>query len=245
MRACGQGVLLAGALMFAAAVGSRAEVLEQWTFADPAGTPLTATENSGAGGAEWTVDFLDTATDGEGALVTRRDTMGPANSYAPIQTISSFSAPAKVWLVIEVPGWNFAGETVNECVRLGFTDNTHEERPNVVAQIRIERVGEDIVVLAGDAFGPGAAPIEDQAIFRALQEEPVTFILELDKEVNQFVLHYRIGDGELVQFGEGRTSRERDARFLRIGLAGNFAARGEFFSIGPYTLTAADPRENP
>lgn len=228
-------------LAILAVSGSSASPLFEWRFEDPVGTPLSQAANSGIAEENWEADFLDTLTDGQGNLLVRRTPDGPANSFVGLRSL----LPPVVWVVAEIEGWHFAGSSATETLRLGLAHHPHESHPSVLAQLRLERVAADAVVIAAEGFGDGATATLDFPIFSSIQTEPVTFVLEVNQPQLTFKLHYRVSNGPFLFLGEGSISPDREARFLRFGLTGHFGASGESLSISRIAYLAENPLADP
>lgn len=213
-----------------------AENLNEWTFDDAAGTPLPGLQNSGSQGAVWSDSFDNSQTDGQGKFVSHKESGGVWNSYAPIPP----SAGSKAWLLVEIAGWSFTGKG-GKTLRFGFTHGRHPENPDVTVQIKLERQPNGRVVLSGDAFGPGCKPIEGQELFDSNLAEPLAVCLGLDKPAGTFSIYYKLGAAQPVLLGEGKVSPERDAKYLRLSLSGNYSKEGGFVALDRFVMADEDP----
>lgn len=228
-------------LLLVSTVFLRGEVLFEWNFDDPEGTMLADAVNTGTYSGSWDASFNDSMTNGQGQFVIRRTPGEPSNAFLEIEVPEGESLPEKLWVILEIDRWNFAGRTANETLRLGLAHVTHELRPSVLAQIRFGRVGDNQVAVIGEAFGDGAEDAPELPLFLAENQEPVVFALSIDTSNNEFELYYRQGDGDFLFLGDGETSPDREPRFLRFGLAGHFAASGEYLVVDRIAITDQSP----
>lgn len=233
---------LSGVLLFLSLSSLYAtKPLYEWNFEEFNGTELSKAKNTGSVDGKWSDDFSESYSDGNGNYLIGRMPGETSNVFIEIDPITSSSVPGRVWLILEVAGWNFAGETANETLRIGFADKEHDRRPSVAAQIRFGRTDANKVSITGEGFGDKAKRTEEVTAFVANQSEPVTFVLEVDKQKERFELHYRLGDGPYIFLGEGKMDPERNANFLRFGLSGHFGAEGEFLKIDRIAVTELNP----
>ena len=217
-----------------------AEILYDWSFDDAAGTSLTDAAQSGFRDGTWDEAFDRSFTQGDGTFRIRRPVGGPANAFVALDP----PLTGKAWLVVESSGWQLRGRVANEVLRIGFVERKHDERPQVTAQIRIERSDENEVSIGGDAFvtANGATLIDDQALLTATQRDPVTLVLEVDLDENTYAIHYKVGAAPFVELGTGSIDPNRGARYLRWGAAGGFSSTaGEHFDIQRLYVTTTDP----
>ena len=223
--------------LFIGSVAFGSGALYEWEFDDPTGTVIGNAANSGSRAGSWEPSLTDTFTTGDGFLSVRRTPDGPANAYIPLLK----DLPDKVWVLVTLEGWNFGGSSARETLRIGLADQTHEMSPHVFAQIRFERVDANAVAVAAEGFGDLSESTPDLPLFPADQTEPVTFVLEMDRENESFVLHYRAGTGPFLFLGEGRISPTRQPNFLRFGVTGHLGASGEELRIDRIALLDENP----
>lgn len=230
-------------LLAAAAVACsvHAEVLQDWTFDDAGVVPLSKVANAVSGGATFSADFEASTTNGRGQFVVKRPTGGVANSFASITNISGRNAVPH-WLVVRVVGWSFSGTSKNETIRIGFTTNTHAEKPATVAVLKINNTEGGKVAVGVDALGEGGESLGPLEIFSSPHSVPTTFAMKYDPVANTHELWISIDDGATFQkAGEGKTSPERTARNLRVGFAGGFNLRQDVFIIDRITVQTHSP----
>jgi len=218
-----------------------AETLYEWNFDDNEGTETSAVKNQGILKGTWHDDFEDTATNGDGVLQTTRGTDGVSNVYVPIAWPEEENLPEKLWVVIKINEWNFRGRSENETIRIGLTDSDHESRPRVVAQVRMERTDKNQVSILAEAFGSGSYGMSELPLFSAEQTEPLHLVLQVDFKEHQFELFLEKENVDYHFLGEGSISPERSPRYLRLGLAGNFGASDESFSLDHISLITHNP----
>lgn len=214
-------------------------------FEDKNGTRLTSTLDT-AGASSWDGGMTD-CTVWNGSFRIRRNDVNPVTRYLEltprIRTTFNDARDPKVdraWLVIEVAGWNFQGATPNEVVRLGFTSQPDKDIHTV--GLAIERTDRDAVSVSGVAFGEGGSPINSSLKWPAVQSEPVTFALELDKARGNpdegetggmYRIFYRkAGDKEFTPIGEAGTVRRlRNGNAMHFRTSGFFGFDNEYFDI--------------
>ncbi|MBC2601887.1 hypothetical protein [Puniceicoccus vermicola] len=225
------GLLLAGS--------TQAEILYEWNFEDPEGTFLTSVESSGEFQNPWDGAFDRSSTDGEGFFEIGRTPGGIANAYIDVSDDGFGIDP--LWVVLEIQEWSFSGKSASETLRLGVVDSPDEERPHVLAQIRLERTGANEVSVLGESFGDGAVSMDPLPVFGAVQEVPVTLAMKIDQADQLFELYYQVADGPFLFLGKGKTSPDREINYLRFGLSGYFNASDEIFSIDRIAFQTSPP----
>jgi len=228
-------------LTLAALTPAGADVLYEWNFDDPSGTSLSEAASSGKIEAQWNLDFDDSVTNGDGQLIVRRTPDGTANAFVTISPKAERAIGNEIWMQVEIDGWAFSGKSASETMRLGIAHITDEERPHVLAQLTLERTDSNQVSVSAESFGEGATPMSALPIFGREQKEPVTFVLNINKESDTFTLRYQIGEGPYLYLGKGTTSPEREMRFLRLGFTGYFNASTEQFAINRIAYLSHDP----
>ena len=230
--------LLGLALGLAASPVLKAGSVAEWTFDDPANTSLKSAANSGSGGGAWTLNFDATTTDGAGKLVSKKPSGGNWNTYWPLPS----GSPKKLWLVVDLAGWNMSGEKVKEAVRAGFSASDDDNKPQVVAQVVLERLPGGAVAVRGDALGDGATAVSGDAT--SLQQTgtlPVTLVVGLDQDAGTYSVAMRTAEGGLKELGSGQTSPGRAAKFLRFSIAGDLSGSDEQVTVDRIALTDAEP----
>jgi hypothetical protein len=218
-----------------------AEVLYEWNFNDSEGTSLSEAISSGTIKAQWSLDFDDSIANGDGQLIVRRTPDGVANAYVPLTPKASRAFENEIWLQVEIDEWQFKGKSTSETMRLGLAHIPDEERPHVLAQINLQRTDSNEVSISAESFGELSQSMQALPIFGSAQNEPVTFVLHIDKKSNSYTLYYHIGEGPYLYLGKGKTSPEREARYLRLGFSGYFNATNEKLSINRIAYLNHDP----
>jgi hypothetical protein len=226
---------------FAALAPLSAEVLYEWNFNDSQGTTLSEAASSGQIKAQWSLNFDDTVTNGDGQLIVRRTPEGVANAYVPLTPKASRAVEDEIWMQVEIDGWQFKGKSASETMRVGVAHITDEERPHVLAQITLERTDTNEVSVSAESFGEHSVSMPALPIFGNEQSEAITFVLHINKKSDTFTLHYQVGKGPYLYLGNGSTSPERDIRFLRLGFSGYFNATNEQLSINRIAYLNHDP----
>lgn len=232
--------LFASGLCLAAAASLHAGTIAEWKFDDAAGTPLKSAANSGTAAGEWTQNFDATKTDGSGKLISQKPSGGLWNTYWSVPA----DAPRKMWLVVDLSGWNMSGEKIKEALRAGFSSSADDNKPQVVAQAVLERMPNGSVSVSGDALGEGATAVSGHA--DPLQQEcasPITLIVGLDQDAGTYSVATRTAEG-LKQLGEGETSPGRAAKYVRFSIAGDLSSSDEHITVDRIAVTDADPSAN-
>lgn len=230
-------------------------VRNEFRFQEPNGTGLAGTVDS-RGKAVWT-GGLSGSTVQNGRFRIRRSSDEIGARYFSLDPVVRTGRPdsddeprrvSRAWLVMEVAGWNLRGDDVNEAVRIGFSSRLRDENQETLstAALRIARTTADRVSISGVGFGQDGTDIEPVPLFPAVQSQPVTFVLELDKGTGDggvYRLFYRIGEsGAFHQAGDvGRVHRLRHGNFAQLWTQGTLGDAGEYFDISRITYTTSDP----
>ncbi|MEY3480785.1 MAG: hypothetical protein RIQ71_1560 [Verrucomicrobiota bacterium] len=230
--------LLGLALGLAASPALKAGSIAEWTFDDPANTSLKSAANSGSAGGAWMHNFDATTTDGSGKLVSRKPSGGIWNTYLTLPA----DAPRKVWLVVDLAGWNMSGEKIKEAVRAGFSASDDDNKPQVVAQVVLERMPGGVVAVRGDALGDGATAVSgDASSLQQTSTTPVTLVVGLDQDAGTYSVSTRTAEGGMKQLGSGKTSPSRAAKFVRFSIAGDLSGSDEQVTVDRIAVTDAEP----
>jgi len=226
--------LTAASLIANAGAGEVAE----WKFDDSASTSLKSSANSGSDGGAWSANFDATLTDGSGKLVSKKPSGGIWNTYYRLPE----NAPHKVWVMVELGGWNLNGAKIKEAVRVGFSATDTDDKPMVVAQAVLERKPDGAVSLRGDALGDGSTGIAgDASSFQQQQASPLAVVVGLDQDAGTYSLAIRGADGTTKVLGTGKTSPGRTAKYVRFSIAGDLTDPDEQISIERIAVTDTDP----
>ena len=224
-------------LLLAAAVSAHAGTIAEWKFDDAAGTSLKSSANSGSAGGAWMQNFDATTTDGSGKLVSKKPAGGVWNTYWAVPG----DAPRKLWMVIDLAGWNISGEKVKEAVRAGFSASDDDNKPQVVAQAIFERMANGAVSVRGDALGDGATAVSgDATTLQQAGASPVSLIVGLDQDAGSYSVAMRTPDG-LKQLGTGKTSPGRTPKYIRFSIAGDLSGPDENIAVDRIAVTDTDP----
>lgn len=235
--------IAARALLFALAAAplfaeSRAGTIAEWTFDDPANTSLKSSANSGTAGGAWAHNFDATTTDGSGRLVSKKPSGGVWNTYWAVPA----DAPRKLWLEVDLSGWNMSGDKVKEALRAGFSASADDNKPQVVAQAVLERMPNGSVAVSGDALGEGATAISgDASSFQQAGTSPLTLIVGIDQDAGVYSVATRTAEGGLAELGTGKTSPGRAARYVRFSIAGDFSGSDEHVTVDRIAVTDTEP----
>ena len=226
------------ALLLATAASARAGTLAEWKFEDTAGTSLKSSANSGSSGGAWTLNFDATTTDGSGKLVSRKPSGGVWNTYWAVPG----DAPRKLWVVVDLAGWNMSGDKIKEAVRAGFSASDDDNKPQVVAQAVLQRMPGGAVAVSGDALGEGATGVSgDAASLQQVCASPVSLIVGLDQDAGSYSIAFRTADDGLRQLGTGKTSPGRAPKYIRFSIAGDFSSADENIAVERVAVTDTDP----
>jgi len=203
----------------------------RWTF-DGKGT-LTQQQPA------WLSDLDETEATGRGVLRIRRGLNTPPNAYFPIP---DELADRPIWLYARIAEWSLNGKS-NEVIRLGFS-STEGDKPNVVAQLKFERNDADFLVSA-ESFpasldGSFTAP---QRAGKAVAGGNLEVLLHFDPRARTYSASVKTANSKTWQpLGEGKTSKTRPARFLRLGLSGPFNTnRAEKVDIDEIVISTSNP----
>lgn len=222
-------------------VDAYAELLQNWQFRDRANTPLSQCRNMVRGGARWSADFHQSVSNGRGQFVIKRRATGATNAYAEIKPLEGDNEIPH-WLVVKIPGWQFAGTRANQFVRIGFSANNPERNPSAVATLRISNNDSGKVCVRVETRGSGAQAMEAVEMFNNPHQVPLTFAMKLDPTQNTFELYLSANDGKTFNLiGRGKTPAGRVARYLRFGVNGAFSLPNAIFLIDDIRLQTDSP----
>jgi gamma-glutamyltranspeptidase/glutathione hydrolase len=200
-----------------------------WDFGEVRGTEMMAANSDGSQKLKWNQNIVGTRVDGEEHLTIRRDApFKPSESFA---AIDQNDPPVSLSAIIKLDGVSFAGDTRNEQIRLGFTNDS--TTPQVTARVVLGRTKDNQIVVLGEAMGPGATTINPVVVSESNRLlEPITLRVDMNSNSNRYwVWMKRASKMEYEPVGSGNISKNRIGRFLRLSTIGDMSAGGEFAKI--------------
>jgi autotransporter-associated beta strand protein len=244
----------------------RGGILDDFTFDEPVGTPLPQAGNALPNGATWSVSPFGSQVQ-QGRFRIQRNHSGTSTTSTGLlgggtvrvrvpgaaDTVATDVHEGFATMVVD--GWDFRGSEIGETISYGFRSQVSPEVADT-ARIVIRRTGLDEVTVSGTGFGTGSGNIAEGIRFAALQEVPVQFVLQLNKEMNldgsSIVAgastggHYRIffqqPGQDFIQIGDGAAVRRlRDGNHLAMSIAGPIGLEGGFFDIDRLTFGSEFP----
>jgi hypothetical protein len=190
---------------------------------------MMAANSDGSQKLKWNQNIVGTRVDGEEHLTIRRDApFKPSESFA---AIDQSDPPEKLTAIIKFDGVSFAGDTRNEQIRLGFTNDS--TTPQVTARVILQRTKDNQIVVRGEAMGPDATTINPVVVSESNRLlEPITLRVDMNSNSNRYwVWMKRASKMEYEPVGSGNISKNRIGRFLRLSTIGDMSAGGEFAKI--------------
>ena len=232
---------------------ARAGIIEDFQFNDANGTQLGGAVNSANPGNNWLIHANNNdqsfVVDGS-YRIGKHSVTGQAANALEIANITS----GKAYLVVEIAGWSYTSmaSAPSERVRFAFMDNDPASTGGsiVTAEMNIDRLG-DALTLRGEALGAGGtALLGTQYALPLVQTSPLTLVLELDKDLNQFTVFYKDGSNPFGTLGTGNLGERsagviREGRSLRFAFTGTFGDTGEFFDVDRIYLADFNPIPEP
>lgn len=246
--------------------GPRNGVIDEFTFDEPAGSRLTDAGNSYPMGGVWNTSPFDTRIDA-GILRIQRNTTGTSTTSTGLlgggevrvrRAGEVGNLPTDIgegFATLVVDGWDFRSTQIGETVSFGFRNvvtGTAEDTAHIV----LRRTGLNEVSVSGTGFGTGSGVIASQALFPALQDTPVQFVLQLNKQRNldgsPLVSgsaaggFYRIFSQTLgqdyVELGSGAAVRQdRNGNNLVMRISGSIGAGGGFVDVDRMAFSSVLP----
>jgi len=223
--------------------------IADWQFAEASGTTLRNTINDGTTGpATWNTDRAGITVTGNDTLnfSPTTNTINGSVSYFDLVGSGKAITSGKVWTVMEVNDFNFAGSTVGERLRFGFT-NGLSNTPTALFNIR--RVASNSIHLmsfANDGLPTTGVQIWNSNTFSGLLE----ICTACDFDARTFQIFYRFnGTGDWTSIGAAATmgsGNVGNALQLAAGDSlsngqGSWTNTGEYFHIGAIYMTATNP----
>ena len=258
---------LADQMMIAGAFGGpRNGVIDEFTFDEPSGTRMTAAGNSYPNGGVWNVSPFDTRI-GDGMLRIQRTQSGTSTTSTGMlgagevrvrragETDNTLTDLGEGFATMVVNGWDFRSTQIGETISFGFR-NTVSGTVEDTAHIVLQRTGQDQVSILGAGFGTGSGAIASEVRFKAVQNVPVQFVLQLNKQTNldgsalvsgaSTGGYYRIFSQTLgqsfVELGNGAAVRQtRNGNYLTTRISGSVGASGGFFDVDRMAFASAFP----
>jgi autotransporter-associated beta strand protein len=246
--------------------GPRSGIVDEFTFDEPAGTKMTSAGNSYPNGGAWSVSPYDTRVDG-GVLRIQRTQSGTSTTSTGAlgagevrvrragETDNTLTDLGEGFATMVVNGWDFRSTQIGETISFGFR-NTVSGTVEDTAHIVLQRTGLDQVSIMGSGFGTGSGTIAPEIRFKALQDVPVQFVLQLNKQVNlngsalvsgaSSGGFYRIFSQTLgqsfVEVGSGAAVRQtRNGNHLTLKISGSIGAGGGFFDVDRMAFSSTFP----
>lgn len=205
----------------------------RWTFDGPK-APLTQLSPA------WASDLDQTSTTGRGVLRIRRGLDTPPNAFI---ALPAEMADRPLWLLVRLSEWSLNGKS-NEVIRLGFSSNDDAKSPSVVAQLKLERQ-EAVFQVSAESFpntltGSTTTP---QPAGKSIAGGKLAVLLQLDPQTDTYRASIKTVQMKTWQpLGEGRISKTRVPRFLRLGLSGPFNTNSsEKVDIDEIVVSTSDP----
>ena len=232
---------------------AHATILQEFMFNDPDDTPLDNTENSASPGNTWVLggNSWDPSVVLNGNFRITKTSTGLATAHIDIANVTS----GKVWLVAEIAGWNYTAtpSSTSEQVRFAFLDNDNmpPSGSTITAQMDIRRSESALQLVGIGALGTGASNIAGSYALPLVRSDPFTMVLELNKDLNQYSVHYKDGNSPFALLGTGNVglkldgSVPREGNSIRFAPTGQFNDTGEFFDVNRIYLTDISPLEGP
>lgn len=246
--------------------GPRNGVIDEFSFDEPTGSRLTDAGNSYPNGGEWNTSPFDTRIEG-GVLRIQRATTGTSTTSTGVlgagevrvrragETGNLATDIGEGFATMVVDGWDFRGTQIGETVSFGFR-NSASGTVEDTAHLVLRRTGVNEVSISGTGFGTGSGNIASQVRFPALQDTPVQFVLQLNKQKNldgSPLLSgsatggfYRIFSQTLgqdyVELGSGAAVRQdRNGNNLVMRISGSIGASGGFFDVDRMAFSSVQP----
>jgi len=253
--------------MLAAAFGGpRNGVLDEFTFDEPEGSRLTQAGNSLPNGSVWDVSPFSTRTQ-DGLLRIQRTQSGTSTTSTGVlgggevrvrragEAGNVATDLGEGFATMVVDGWDFRGTQIGETISFGFR-NAVSPTAEDTAHLVLRRTGLDEVSILGQGFGTGSGAVAAEARFRAVQDTPVQFVLQLNKQTNLngsplasgsaaggfFRVFYQTLGQDYVEVGGGAAVRQdRNGNHLTMRISGSVGANGGSFNVDRMAFTSALP----
>ncbi len=227
-----------------------AGILQDFTFNDANGTAIDSAVNSASPANVWLTqnNNVESFVNGGKFRINKQTVTGQVGNTLDIANVIS----GKAWLVAEIGGWNYTATASSpaERVRFGFLDNTDPVAAGsstITAEMNIDRIGDGSLQLNGMALGTGSGNVSATLSLALVRNTPLTIVLELDKELDQYSVYYRDNAGPFAPLGTANlgastlNAGDRDGNSVRFAFTGTFGDAGEFFDVDRLYLTDTSP----
>jgi autotransporter-associated beta strand protein len=246
--------------------GPRNGVIDEFTFDEPEGSRLTQAGNSYPNGNAWDVSPFSTRTQA-GLLRIQRTQSGTSTTSTGVlgsgevrvrRAGETGNLPTDIgegFATMVVDGWDFRSTQIGETISFGFR-NAVSPTAEDTAHIVLRRTGPDEVSILGQGFGTGSGNIGAEARFRAVQDTPVQFVLQLDKRTNlngtplvsgasaggNYRVYYQALGQDYVEVGGGAAVRQdRNGNHLVMRISGSIGANGGAFDVDRMAFSSVLP----
>ncbi|MFM7242843.1 MAG: succinylglutamate desuccinylase/aspartoacylase family protein [Planctomycetaceae bacterium] len=246
--------------------GLRNGVVDEFTFDEPEGSRLTQAGNSYPNGNAWDVSPFSTRTQ-DGLLKIQRTQSGTSTTSTGLlgggevrvrragDTGNVATDIGEGFATMVVDGWDFRSTQIGETISFGFR-NAVSPTAEDTAHIVLRRTGLDEVSILGQGFGTGSGTIGSQAVFRAVQDTPVQFVLQLNKQTNlngtplvsgaaaggYYRVFYQPLGQDFVEVGSGAAVRQdRNGNHLTMRISGSIGASGGSFDVDRMAFSSVLP----
>jgi hypothetical protein len=220
---------------------SVANELHDWQFNDPAGTTVSGALNQGSVGVPWDGNLANSTTTGTGILRIMRS----GNLVSRRADVGDIFGVTEIHMVAEIAGWHMpvVNDTVTTELRWELLNGTTlNSSTQVTAGFRMFFLDTGEVTLETGAGGTDSNRREATPIFTRIQNEPVTIALSYDLIFSSYVVQYKVGDGEWVEFFEGNVAPDRSPVSFRFAIRGDFNGDGEnYFDLDRFVISTAFP----
>jgi autotransporter-associated beta strand protein len=246
--------------------GPRNGIIDEFTFDEPEGTRLVSAGNSYPNGGVWNVSPFDSRMI-NGALRIQRTQSGTSTTSTGVlgggdvrvrragEVDNTLTDLGEGFATMVVNGWDFRSTQIGETISFGFR-NTVSGTVEDTAHIVLQRTGPDQVSILGQGFGTGSGNIAQAATFRALQDVPVQFVLQLNKQMNingtpldsgsstggfYRVFTQTLGQ-EFAEVGNGAAVRQtRNGNHLTMKISGSIGVGGGYFDVDQVAFSSTLP----
>jgi hypothetical protein len=249
--------LLAAAVLAVVVPSAHAVILEDFPFNDDNGTLLNEAENVANPGNAWLFesDRMTNSMIQDGVFRVQKDT---TNLGRNVLDISNNISSGKGWIVAEIAGWSFSSGSEPggfdpgnlEHFRITFLNNDSNlttASSFVTSEARIQRTAAGGLELLGTALGTGGTNVTGtQPSLPLNQTQPFTFVLELDKNANEYSIYYKsASESTFSLFGTASVAADRAGNAMRLSYQGRFDGDGEFFDLDRIYATTTNPLDLP
>jgi hypothetical protein len=240
------GFLLAATVLFQSTATIAAD-LESFEFNDPANTLLAGAANTANPGNTW---FEDGGTSPSamlpsdvrnGAYNIVKGSLVLESNYLDISNISN----GTYYLTARMSNWRFGDTAVAaepEEFRLAFLND--DDPPGfgatITAQMQIRRNAAGNVEISGDAILTGPDSNLTPVQVSAVQTQPFTAVLELNKTSNTYKVYYKDGSNPTQVLGMGNVDPDRGGNAVRMSANNDFSEFSTDYPFDVYEVFAID-----